>query len=233
MATLLEQISSQLGDETLQKIGQKLGLDAEASKSAIESALPVLLGAMARNTQNTQGASALASALDRDHDGSVLNNLDAFLQAPEQGKGAGILNHVLGAQRGRVEQYVSKSSGLNSGNTGQLLEMLAPLVMGSLGQQKKAQGLDAGGLAGMLGQLLGGGQTGNASSGGGQTGTAPGNAGQASAGARQAPGNAGKAAKSPQQQLLESLLDSDKDGDIKDDLLNLGGKLLGGMFGKK
>jgi hypothetical protein len=178
---------------------------------------------MARNTQNAQGASALASALDRDHDGSVLNNLDAFLRTPEQGKGAGILNHVLGAQRGRVEQYVAKSSGLNSGNSGQLLEMLAPLVMGSLGKQKKAQGLDAGGLAGMLGQLLGGAQTSGTS-----TTSRPGNAA-----AQQAPGAGAKAAKSPQQQLLESLLDGDKDGDIKDDLLNLGGKLLGGMFGKK
>jgi len=153
----------------------------------------------------------LANALDRDHDGSLLNNLDSFLKAPEQGKGSGILGHVLGGQRGRVEQYVSKSSGLNAGSTGQLLEMLAPLVMGSLGKQKKSQGLDAGGLAGMLGQVLGGQGASGATS--GQTGQKP--------------------AKSPQQQLLASLLDSDKDGDISDDLINLGGKLLGGMFGKK
>lgn len=211
MVNILEQISSQLGDYAYQKIGQQLGLDANTSKMAVQNALPVLIGALARNTQDPKGAAALAGALDRDHDGSVLNNLDSFLKAPEQGKGAGILGHVLGSQRGRVEQYVSKSSGLNTNNTGQLLEMLAPLVMGSLGKHKKSQGLDAGGLAGMLGQVLNG---------------------QGASGAQAAqPGQ--KPAKSPQQQLLASLLDSDKDGDISDDLINLGGKLLGGMFGKK
>jgi len=153
MATILEQISSQLGDDAYQKIGQRLGLDAAASKKAVENALPVLLGAIARNTQNPQGASSLASALDRDHDGSVLNNLDAFLKAPEQGKGAGILGQVLG--------------------------------------------------------------------------------GQAPGGTKATTQSGAKAPKSPQQHLLASLLDSDKDGDISDDLVNLGSKLLGGMFGKK
>jgi hypothetical protein len=43
-------------------------------------------------------------------------------------------------------------SGLDAGTAGKLLENLAPVLMGFLGQQKRAGGLDAGGLAKMLGQ---------------------------------------------------------------------------------
>jgi hypothetical protein len=209
MESLLDLITSQLGQDSYQKIGQQLGVDATQSRSAVESALPILISALARNAQQPQGASSLANALDRDHDGSILQNLDGFLKSPDQGAGGAILGHVLGGQRGKVEEYVSRSSGLSLGNTGPLLEMLAPIVLGSLGQQKKTQGLDAGGLAGMLGGLLSGGLAGNSTK-----------------------TTSGKA-KSPQQQLLASLLDSDKDGDISDDLLNMGGKLLGGLFKKK
>lgn len=202
---LLEQLQQQLGPMAYEQIGKQLGLDAGQSRSAVESALPVLIGALAKNAQQPQGAASLAKALDRDHDGSILTQLDGFLKAPGQGDGSAILGHVLGAQRGKVEQYVSKSSGINTANAGSLLEMLAPIVMGSLGQQKRQQGLDASGLAGMLGGLLGGGQK----------------------------GAQANAPRSIQQQVLNALLDSDKDGDISDDLLQMGGKLLGGLFKKK
>ncbi len=227
MSNILDLITSQLGPDAYEKIGKQLGTDPQQSRSAVESALPVLLGALARNTGNPEGAANLASALDRDHDGSILNNLDGFLQSTGQGKGGAILGHVLGGQRGRVEQYVSKSSGLGSENTGKLLEMLAPIVLGSLGQQKKSQGLDAGGLAGMLTKVISGGGASGSASATGKTASATGKTAGAAL-----PSDKSEAM-SPQQKILASLLDSDKDGDISDDLVNLGGKLLGGFFGRK
>ncbi len=200
MSNILEQLAAQLGPDAYQKIGQQLGINSQQSQAAVQTALPILIGALARNAQKPQEAEAIAGALDRDHDGSLLNNLGSFLNSPDRNAGAGILGHVLGGQKGKVEEYVAKSSGLNSNNSAALLEMLAPLVMASLGQQKKSQGLDASGIAGLLGGVLGG-----KSSTGGQV---------------------------PIQQLLNSLLDSNKDGKISDDLLRMGGKMLGGMFKK-
>ena len=137
MESLLDLITSQLGQDSYQKIGQQLGVDATQSRSAVESALPILISALARNAQQPQGASSLANALDRDHDGSILQNLDGFLKSPDQGAGGAILGHVLGGQRGKVEEYVSRSSGLSLGNTGPLLEMLAPHCIGKPGPAEK------------------------------------------------------------------------------------------------
>lgn len=51
-----------------------------------------------------------------------------------------------------MESAVGASSGLNGAQAGNLLAMLAPIVMGALGSAKRNGGLDAGGLAATLGQ---------------------------------------------------------------------------------
>ena len=91
-------------------------------------------------------------ALDQ-HDGSILDDVLGALgkQATAQ-DGSAILGHVLGARQNPMEQALSGVSGLSPQNSGQLMAMLAPIVMGYLGRQTQSQGLDAGSLASMLGQ---------------------------------------------------------------------------------
>ena len=45
---------------------------------------------------------------------------------------------------------IGKSSGINQGSAGSLLGALAPVVLGALGREQRAQGLDAQGLARLL-----------------------------------------------------------------------------------
>jgi hypothetical protein len=58
-----------------------------------------------------------------------------------------------GAKQLEVAQHIAGSSGLDLGSVAKLLPMLAPMVMvmGYLGRKQRADGLDAGGLAEMLG----------------------------------------------------------------------------------
>lgn len=149
MASLLDGLMQQLGGDTLRQLGQQLGADEATTQKALGAALPALVGALARNAQTSDGANALASALDRDHDGSALANLPALLSG---GAGGAILKHVFGGKQGAVEQGLGAATGLSGAQSGQLLSMLAPVVLGALGSAKKSGGLDAGGLAAMLGQ---------------------------------------------------------------------------------
>ncbi len=66
--------------------------------------------------------------------------------------GMAILGHVFGGSQPRAATGVARASGMDTGNAAQLMAMLAPLLMGALGKQAKQGGLDAGGLAGILGQ---------------------------------------------------------------------------------
>jgi len=68
-----------------------------------------------------------------------------------QGPGEGILRHVLGGRRASVEAGLGRATGLDAGSVGQLLAMLAPIVMGALGRERRRRGFDAGALAAMLG----------------------------------------------------------------------------------
>ena len=150
MSSLLEMLAGQLGGDTTAQISRQLGSDQAATGKAISAALPVLMGALARNASQKQGAESLAGALARDHDGSILDNLSGFLQKPETGAGEGILGHVLGSKRVAVEQQLGQQTGLDAGSIGKLLPILAPIVMGALGRAKRQSNLDTGGLSSML-----------------------------------------------------------------------------------
>ncbi|MEZ4287650.1 MAG: DUF937 domain-containing protein [Polyangiales bacterium] len=148
MADLIDIITQQLGGNALNVLSQQIGANANQTQDAVSAALPVLLGALAKNTSNSAGASSLASALDRDHDGSILDDVAGFLGNPQGG--AAILGHVLGNNQQNVAAGVGKATGLNSNQSAQLLAALAPIVLGALGRQKQSQGLDASGLAKVL-----------------------------------------------------------------------------------
>lgn len=151
--SLLEMIQRRLSPDAVQQIGQRIGADPAQTSQAINAALPLLMAAMARNAADPARAQGLARAVEEDHDGGLLDDLSGFLGAP-QGRAAdgnGILKHVLGNRRGAVEQQLGQGTGLGAGQMAQLLPLLAPLVMAALGKAKRQGGLDAGGLAGVLG----------------------------------------------------------------------------------
>jgi hypothetical protein len=183
-----------LGSGELDKLGGQLGVDSASTQKAVGAAVPLLLSALGKNAASPQGAEALLGALSRDHDGSVLDNVGAALGSGALGKdGAAILGHVLGNKQSAVAAGIGQASGLTADTSGQLLAMLAPLVMGSLGKTQRQSGLDAAGLASMLGGQR---EQANAGLGG-----------------------------------LAGLLDMDGDGDATNDILKIGKKLLGGLFG--
>jgi hypothetical protein len=151
--SLLEMIQGRLSPAAVQQIGQRIGAEPAQTNQAINAALPLLMAAMARNAADPARAQGLARAVEEDHDGGLLDDLSGFLGAP-QGRAAdgnGILKHVLGNRRGAVEQQLGQGTGLGAAQMAQLLPLLAPLVMAALGKAKRQQGLDAGGLAGVLG----------------------------------------------------------------------------------
>ncbi len=150
MSSIVDMLSSQLGPETVQTVSRQLGVDPATARQAIAAALPMLTGGLARNAARPGGAAAIHQAVTRDHDGSLLDDVAGFLGQGQTGMGAAILGHVFGGNQGNAAAGLSQATGLDAGKAGQLLMMLAPLVMAALGKHANQQGLDPGGLASVL-----------------------------------------------------------------------------------
>lgn len=156
-------LNDTLSGNTVSQISQAIGADESSTSSAIQAALPMLLGGLANNSSSEQGASSLLGAIDRDHDGSVLDDIGGLIAGQVgggAGNGAGILGHIFGGTQAPVEQAVSQSSGLDMSKVGPLLAILAPIVMGAIGrarQQSNVGTSDLGGLLGGAAQQMGGG----------------------------------------------------------------------------
>ena len=151
MDSITQLLLQQLAGGGLSQISKKIGADEQSTSSALSMAVPLLVSALAKNSSKPEGAQSLHQALEKDHDGSILNDLGSYLGNPESANGAGILGHVLGTQQPAVAQGLAKNTGMKSDQIGQLLQIAAPILMGALGQKQKQQGLDTNGLSTLLG----------------------------------------------------------------------------------
>ncbi|MEM9920366.1 MAG: DUF937 domain-containing protein [Bacteroidota bacterium] len=157
---LMDLLQGQLSEGLIDQLSQNLGgANKQQTADAASGILSTMVSALAKNASTPEGASSLANALDNDHDGSVLDNVMDMIGGsntnaqPENSRmmnGAGILKHVLGGKQSGAIDMISKISGLEGNKTGNLMSMLAPLVMGALGRTKREQGLNPTDLAGML-----------------------------------------------------------------------------------
>lgn len=149
MHSLFETLIDQMGPGRIEQLSRQVGARPRATREALPAALAMLVSALARDAGSAQGARALHEALERDHDGGVLDGRASFTRdAPEPGQA--ILRHVFGDRQSAVERGLSGATALDPGAVGRLLAALAPLVLGVLGRQQRREGLDAAGLARLL-----------------------------------------------------------------------------------
>ena len=150
---LLGSLMQQLGGGGVNEIARSMGLSSSDVGNVLAGAMPVIMAGLTKNAASSGGAEGLLGALDRDHDGSILDDVAGYLGGGGNlAAGAGILGHVLGGGQANVEKAVSRSSGVDLASVAKIMAMAAPLIMGALGKAKSQQGFDASGLAAALGQ---------------------------------------------------------------------------------
>lgn len=151
MDSVLQLLLSQLSGDALGKISEKVGVDEEQARKAVGVALPMLIGALNRNTNTSDGAQALTGALRRDHDGSILKNLPQAVTRRETIEdGSAILGHVLGGRQTALVDQISRATNLDPNQVSQIIAILAPILLGALGKIQRSQDLDEQGLSNLL-----------------------------------------------------------------------------------
>lgn len=165
---LMQMLQSQLNGNLLSNLSQQIGADEQQTATAANGIFAALVGGLANNASTQSGLSALTAALDRNHDGSVLDDVIGMIGGLSQGQvsgatnGAGILGHVLGNKQTQVAQQVSQSSGLDLNQIMKLMPILAPIVMGVIGKMRNtsaSQPAAGGGLGDLASILMGGAQS--------------------------------------------------------------------------
>lgn len=196
---LMNMFQQQLTGAVVNQMAQKVGLggNEQQTSQAAQNVFSTLMGAVTKNAATPQGAEALNNALEKDHDGGLMDNLMSFLGngqtenvSARTENGSGILKHMLGNKEQGIVQGLSQVNNMSPAATQTMMQTIAPMVMGMLGKAKQQQGFDASSITQFLGN-------------------------------QQAPqGNS-------QLSALTSLLDRDGDGNIMDDIGGMLGGFFG------
>ncbi|MDQ0894703.1 DUF937 domain-containing protein [Agromyces ramosus] len=149
-------------------IAKKLGVDEATARTAIDDALPALVAGMGANANDPAGAASLEKAVTS-HDPSLVEggvNLDDV----DEDDGRKIVRNVFGGNTDQVVKALDakeSKEGTGSNLIGQLLPILAPIVLAFIAKQfqkKQAPKPSAtptevpasGGIGDVLGRLIGG-----------------------------------------------------------------------------
>lgn len=150
---LVDLIKGQINEDVLGKLGRVTGQDLTQTRTAVNAAVPAMLGGLAGLASSGDGASRLASSLDG-QEPATLSNFGNMLGGQGDvlaGKGTSMLSSLFGESAlSNLVAALSKFLGGNAESISKLLGAIAPMIMGVLGSQKRGLGLNSTGLSKML-----------------------------------------------------------------------------------
>ena len=156
---LVSLVMQNLSPEMIGKLGASCGLDRNDAQEAVGATIPALLASVAGIAATPAGAERVASATAQSEPG-LLDSLSRMIGGSGQqnltDSGTGLVSSLLGS--GMANQLVNAIggfTGLGAGTVRSLIGTLAPIVMAVLSRQQRSSGLDAGGLARLLGEQRG------------------------------------------------------------------------------
>ena len=154
MATNLVSYAMQfLTPDVVGRIAGALGLNRSDTQSGVSAVVPALLAAFSGLADKPGGAQSLVNTIKQQS--GVLDNFATMISGNNQSsfieRGSSLLTSLLGSHDQSVlTGAVARFTGLGQNKSGSLLGMLTPVVMGLIGRQIGARGVDVGSLTGLL-----------------------------------------------------------------------------------
>ena len=144
-----------VGPMVAERIASKLGIGGPVVNKLIAAALPAIMGSLIGKTNSSGGLGSImdmVSGSDRPQPGGLADmfasdgDIDGLASA-----GGGMLEGLLGGEGlGTLAGALGQHAGVEQNAAGSLLGMLAPVALGTIGEQVSEQNLDTAGLAQML-----------------------------------------------------------------------------------
>jgi hypothetical protein len=154
MATNLVSYMMQfLTPDMVGRIAAALGLNRGDAQSGVSAGVPALLAAFSGLADKPGGAQSLVNTIKQQS--GVLDNFASMIGGTNQSsfieRGSSLLTSLLGTHdQASLTGAVARFSGLGQNRANSMLGMLTPLVMGLIGRQIGARGVDSGSLTSLL-----------------------------------------------------------------------------------
>ncbi|MGH1490419.1 MAG: OmpA family protein [Acidimicrobiales bacterium] len=150
MPSILESVTGLLTEsDSFDKLGQLMEGTADQAGMATELAVPAIIGGLADRASGTDGVEVVTAMLDNDHS-SVLQDLSQFLNDGVTDTGTGIVGAVFGRELDEVVSGLASEADMSPPMIDKLLPMLAPVVVGVVGERRKDDQLDGPAVAALL-----------------------------------------------------------------------------------
>ena len=145
-------VSRYLTPDVVGKIATASGLlDSSTAQNAVNAAVPAILSGLTSVAGKPGGPQQIAKAIaeqPRDVE-TIISNLTSSPQMAANG--TNLLSSLLGGSvSGMLVSTLSRFLGIGEGPTRTVMGFLTPLIMGALGREKRAAGLNSEGFASML-----------------------------------------------------------------------------------
>jgi hypothetical protein len=155
MATnLVASIMQILTPDLIAKIARMLGVEPDVAQKVAGAAVPAILASFAGIAAKPAGAERLSDTLEQQRP-DMLSQITSAIGGPNQkdiaDTGYGLLSTLLGGSGSNgLASAVSSFSGINQNAGKSAIGLLAPLVLGTLGQLKPSGGFDASSIANLF-----------------------------------------------------------------------------------
>lgn len=146
-------LMNMLGDqENIKKLSGGDGVETDKVQKLMDMGIPTIMKALGRNAQSPEGANSLMNAL-KNHENDDIEDMLRNPSSIDKNDGEKILKHILSSKDDAVKMNLASETGLGKDQVGSILSKLAPLLLGTLGnQQKKSGGFD---LSSLLNEAMG------------------------------------------------------------------------------
>jgi hypothetical protein len=150
--SIISTISRFMTPELIGKLADASGLDRSLTQKSLDAAVPSVLSALTGLVAKPGGARQLSNAVAQQPT-DILDSITSGLTGSSLSGDTGtrLLTSLLGGGPfGLLTSTVSKFLGIGEGPMRMVMGIVTPLIMGVLGREQRASGLDASGLARLL-----------------------------------------------------------------------------------
>lgn len=126
---IMKQVSKQISKAT--------GIDENIINKVTDEWIGSMVLGLAKNAWTQEWASSLFNAVQKDHDGSILDHVSDLLWDSKQAEWSKIVQHIFWKKQEAIAWQIWKDTGLDMASVMKILSTVAPVVLGMLWKQTK------------------------------------------------------------------------------------------------